>query len=83
MPLYGLPRFGSRLYITLRRCLHVNKKIVVSDGLTLELEFFTVRFFNMPNSGIDEPGFFNATIAGPEWLTGGAFGIEASYISIS
>ena len=37
----------------------------------------------MPNSGITKlPSWINSSVSGPEWITGGNFGIEASYISI-
>jgi len=35
----------------------------------------------MPNSGIDQfPSFLQPNVNGPEWITGGSFGIENSYI---
>jgi hypothetical protein len=36
----------------------------------------------MPNSGTPYEGLFITKISGPEWLTGGNFGIEASYLAI-
>lgn len=61
----------------------LTRRIWLVMGLHWSWNFLQSGLFNMPNSGVDEPGFFKATIAGPEWLTGGAFGIEASYLSIS
>ena len=36
----------------------------------------------MPNSGSTYEGLIKPTIEGKEWITGGNFGIEASYIAI-
>jgi len=36
----------------------------------------------MPNSGISSlPSFFEAEVTGPRWLSGGPFGIEASFLT--
>jgi hypothetical protein len=36
----------------------------------------------MPNSGVTElPSWIQPIIQGPEWITGGAFGIETSIIA--
>ncbi len=48
-------------------------------GLHLSHNFFQDGIFGMANSGItDLVSWIDARISGPEWLTGGAFGIEAS-----
>ena len=37
----------------------------------------------MPNSGVTElVSWIQPVIQGPEWITGGGFGIETSYIAI-
>ncbi len=38
--------------------------------------------FGMPNSGLTQfPSWLQSSTSGPEWLTGGAFGIEASLLT--
>ncbi|KAB2867160.1 MAG: CPBP family intramembrane metalloprotease [Bacteroidales bacterium] len=44
--------------------------------------YFQTAIFGMNNSGMAHKGFINPTITGPDWITGGSFGIEASYIAI-
>ena len=45
--------------------------------------FFQDGIFGMPNSGITEfPSWIVSEISGAKWITGGSFGIEASYIAI-
>lgn len=39
--------------------------------------------FSMPNSGTPYEGWLITNISGPEWLTGGNWGIEGSYVAIS
>ena len=39
--------------------------------------------FGMPNSGITAlPSWIQPEVNGPAWLTGGSFGIEASFVAI-
>ena len=52
-------------------------------GIHFGWNYFQDGVFGMPNSGMTNiPGFINPTVTGPEWFTGGAFGIEASYIVV-
>jgi len=45
--------------------------------------FFQDGIFGMPNSGItDFQSWIQPAISGPEWITGGSFGIEASVIAV-
>jgi membrane protease YdiL (CAAX protease family) len=37
--------------------------------------------YGLPTSGIPMNGIFVSSVAGPEWLTGGAFGVEASAVA--
>ncbi|MDQ0613916.1 membrane protease YdiL (CAAX protease family) [Microbacterium sp. W4I4] len=42
-----------------------------------------VSLLGIPVSGSRKPGLFATTTHGPDWLTGGAFGIEASVITVA
>ena len=44
--------------------------------------FFQAGVFGMNNSGMDQDGLINPIISGPNWLTGGDFGIEASMLGL-
>ena len=49
-------------------------------GLHASWNFFQDGVFGMANSGIDSLlSWITAEVTGPTWLTGGPFGIEASY----
>jgi membrane protease YdiL (CAAX protease family) len=51
-------------------------------GLHWGWNFFQDGVFGMPNSGITElVSWIQPNIQGPEWITGGTFGIETSYIA--
>lgn len=59
------------------------RKIWMVWGIHFGWNFFQDGIFGMPNSGITQlPSWINPIISGPEWITGGSWGIEASYISI-
>jgi len=66
--------FGAAFMLTRRLWLIM--------GLHWSWNFFQAGVFGMPNSGILQPGWIQPSIDGPVWLTGGAWGIEASYIAV-
>ncbi len=41
------------------------------------------NLFGIPVSGHREPGLFETTVHGDAWLTGGAFGVEASVVTVA
>ena len=51
-------------------------------GFHLGWNFSQSGIFSMPNSGTPYEGFLITKISGPEWLTGGNWGIEGSYVAI-
>jgi len=52
-------------------------------GLHFSWNFFQAGVFGMPNSGIIFKGLLKPAISGPAWFTGGAFGIEASVLTLA
>lgn len=52
-------------------------------GLHFSWNFFQAGVFGMPNSGLVFKGLLKPAISGPAWLTGGAFGIEASVLTLT
>ncbi len=51
-------------------------------GLHFGWNFAEGPIFRLPVSGMDVPGLFGATVHGPVWLTGGAFGVESSVVAV-
>jgi len=51
-------------------------------GLHLAWNFTETGVFGMADSGNPGRGLLHAQLAGPEWLTGGIFGIEASIVAV-
>ena len=52
-------------------------------GIHFGWNLFQDGVFGMPNSGVTEfSSWIQPEITGPEWLTGGSFGIEASYVTV-
>jgi hypothetical protein len=59
------------------------RRIWLVWGIHWGWNFFQDGVFGMPNSGVTElPSWIQPVIQGPEWITGGGFGIETSYIAI-
>jgi hypothetical protein len=52
-------------------------------GIHWGWNFFQDGVFGMPNSGVTEfLSWIRPVIRGPEWITGGGFGIETSCIAV-
>jgi membrane protease YdiL (CAAX protease family) len=51
-------------------------------GLHWGWNFAQSGIFSLPNSGSPYDGLLMTKVMGPRWLTGGSFGIEASYLTI-
>jgi len=58
------------------------RRIWLALGLHAGWNFFQSGIFGMPNSGTVYKGLIFPGIQGKEWITGGSWGIEASYIAI-
>lgn len=60
----------------------LTRRIWVSWGFHAGWNFMQAGVFGMANSGIVFKGWMVSEVAGPEWLTGGAVGLEATYLSV-
>lgn len=59
------------------------RRIWLVWGIHMSWNFFQDGIFGMPNSGITSfESWIQPVISGPEWITGGSFGIEASVIAV-
>jgi len=58
------------------------RRIWLALGLHAGWNYFQSGIFGMPNSGTTYKGLIFSDIQGKEWITGGSWGIEASYIAI-
>jgi hypothetical protein len=58
------------------------RRIWLALGLHAGWNYFQSGIFGMPNSGTAYKGLIIPDIQGKEWITGGSWGIEASYIAI-
>ena len=70
---------GGILYTSAFMYTH---RIWLPMGIHAGWNYFQSAIFGMPNSGTPYKGLIIPDVHGNEWLTGGSFGIEASYISI-
>lgn len=58
------------------------RRIWFPFGIHMGWNYFQSGIFSMPNSGTTYDGFVTTKVSGPEAITGGNFGIEASYVTI-
>lgn len=58
------------------------RRIWLVLGIHMSWNYFQAGIFGMPNSGQSFDSWINPKIIGPEWITGGNFGIEVSLIAI-
>jgi len=60
----------------------LTRRLWMAIGLHFAWNWVQGPFFGIPVSGHDINGLFETTITGPEYLSGGAFGAEASIIAL-
>lgn len=60
----------------------VTRSLWLPIGLHAAWNFTQGFIFGVPVSGIDSNGLVVARLSGPEWLSGGTFGLEASVIAL-
>jgi membrane protease YdiL (CAAX protease family) len=60
-----------------------SRRLWLAWGIHFGWNYVQDGVFGMPNSGITKlPSWITPAIEGPKWITGGAFGIEASYVAV-
>ncbi len=60
----------------------LTRRLWAAIGVHAAWNFTQGWVFGIPVSGIKEPGLVDSTLSGPDWLTGGAFGLEASAVAM-
>ncbi len=70
-------------HITILAPFMLTRRIWFPWAIHLGWNYAQAAIFGMANSGFDQGGIITPVITGPEWLTGGAFGIEASYAALA
>jgi len=74
----------SALSALLTSSFMLTRRIWLVLGLHFGWNYFQTAVFGMANSGrSDHMTLVSPRITGPEWLTGGAFGIEASWLAFA
>ncbi len=61
----------------------ITRQLWVPIGMHIGWNFTLGGIYGAPVSGGEPAGLLNASFPGPEWLTGGAFGPEASVITLA
>jgi len=62
---------------------HVSRSLPRCIGLHTAWNFTLGAIFGVPVSGSDNKGWLVSTRPGPDWLTGGGFGAEASVVTVA
>jgi membrane protease YdiL (CAAX protease family) len=68
--------------ILLALVYNLTRSLWMVIGLHAAWNFTEGTVYGIPVSGLDAKGFIVSSSTGPDWLTGGKFGIEASMISV-
>lgn len=61
----------------------LTRRLWLAIGIHAAWNFTQSGIFSVPTSGIAMHGLFIAELSGPAWLTGEAFGVEASAIAVA
>lgn len=61
----------------------LTRRLWMAIGLHFAWNWMQGPFFGIPVSGLDINGFLETSVNGPELLTGGAFGAEASVVALT
>ena len=59
----------------------VTRRLWLPIGMHFAWNFVSDGLFSLPTSGHPARGLLQGRLAGPEWLTGGAYGLEASVVT--
>lgn len=59
----------------------VTRRLWLPVGMHFAWNFVSDGLFSLPTSGHPARGLLQGRLAGPEWLTGGAYGLEASVVT--
>jgi membrane protease YdiL (CAAX protease family) len=68
--------------LTLSACYLQTRRIWLSIGVHFGWNFLYDGFCSVPVSGHAARGWLQVSLPGPEWLTGGAYGIEGSVVTL-
>ena len=60
----------------------LTRRLWLAIGIHAAWNFTQSGLFSVPTSGIPMHGLFIGELSGPAWLTGGAFGAEASVVAV-
>lgn len=80
---------GGAIYISIEAGLllsaayMVTRRLWIGIGLHMGWNYFQSAVFSgVVSGGVSDPGLLKAVIEGPEWLTGGSFGMEHSIFAL-
>jgi membrane protease YdiL (CAAX protease family) len=68
--------------VLLGLAFHLPRSLPLVMGIHMAWNFTQGAVFGIPVSGVAIPGYLVSSRPGPEWLTGGAFGAEASVVGV-
>jgi uncharacterized protein len=60
----------------------VSRRLWLPMGMHFAWNYMFSAVFSVPVSGHEAKGWLHGSMTGPEWLSGGAYGVEASAIAL-
>lgn len=79
---YSATAIAIEAGVMLAAAYMLTRRLWLCCGLHLGWNFLQGAVFSGAVSGNVQNGFFQSHMSGPEWLTGGAFGVEASPLAV-
>jgi membrane protease YdiL (CAAX protease family) len=68
--------------VLLAAAFMVTRRLWLAIGFHFAWNFTSDAVFSLPTSGQPAKGLLHAQLVGPEWLTGGGYGVEASAVTL-
>jgi membrane protease YdiL (CAAX protease family) len=68
--------------VTLSACYMLTRRLWLSIGMHFGWNYLYDGVFAVPVSGHPARGWLQVSMSGPDWLTGGSYGVEASLVTL-
>jgi hypothetical protein len=60
----------------------LSRRLWLPMGMHFAWNYLFSAVFSVPVSGHEANGWLHGSLTGPEWLSGGAYGVEASFMAL-
>lgn len=68
--------------LTFTAAYQLSRRLWLPVGMHFAWNYLFSAVFSVPVSGHEANGWLHGSLSGPEWLSGGAYGVEASFMAL-